>query len=97
MNLTNTTDPLEVSAQVAYKTETAPEMLYYQVRRYPSIFFFSYFKYFCISFLAQNTTTEVNQTGDGFFPSIFNDDDLQLMDMAMTDSKPSAFILEPQN
>lgn len=35
---------------------------------------------------SQNNTGEVNQTGDGFFPSIFNEDDLQLMDMAITDS-----------
>ncbi|EFX79025.1 hypothetical protein DAPPUDRAFT_245487 [Daphnia pulex] len=34
----------------------------------------------------QNNTGDVNQTGDGFFPSIFNEDDLQLMDMAMTDN-----------
>ena len=34
----------------------------------------------------QPNANEVNQTGDGFFPSIFNEDDLQLMDMAITDS-----------
>lgn len=37
-------------------------------------------------YFQQNNTAEVNQTGDGFFPSIFNEDDLQLMDMAITDS-----------
>ena len=33
MNLTNSTDPLETSGQVTYKTESAPDMqqLYYQV------------------------------------------------------------------
>lgn len=39
-----------------------------------------------LNFILQNNTAEVNQTGDGFFPSIFNEDDLQLMDMAITDS-----------
>jgi len=32
MNLTNTTENLEPAGQVAYKTETASEMLYYQVK-----------------------------------------------------------------
>lgn len=38
-------------------------------------------------FSAQNNNSEVNQNGDGFFPSIFNEDDLNLMDMAITDCK----------
>lgn len=34
----------------------------------------------------QNTTSELNQT-DGFLSSILNDEDLQLMDMAMNEGK----------
>lgn len=33
----------------------------------------------------QNTSSELNQTNDGFLNSLLNDEDLQLMDMA--DSK----------
>ncbi|EFX86500.1 hypothetical protein DAPPUDRAFT_307821 [Daphnia pulex] len=44
----------------------------------------------------QNNTGEVNQTGDGFFPSIFNEDDLQLMDMAITDTMYTPRLLDNQ-
>lgn len=74
MNLTNSTDTLEPTGQVPYKTETTADMhLYYQ-----------------------NNTGEVNQTGDGFFPSIFNEDDLQLMDMAITDTMYPPRLLDNQ-
>lgn len=33
------------------------------------------------------TTDSINQTTDGFLSSLLNDDDLHLMDMAMSDSK----------
>lgn len=33
----------------------------------------------------QNGTTEMNHTTDGFLSSILNDEDLQLMDMAMNE------------
>ncbi|XP_057375216.1 segmentation protein cap'n'collar-like isoform X2 [Daphnia carinata] len=74
MNLTNSTDTLEPTGQVPYKTETTADMhLYYQ-----------------------NNAGEVNQTGDGFFPSIFNEDDLQLMDMAITDTMYPPRLLDNQ-
>lgn len=38
-------------------------------------------------FLLQNSTSEMNQTTDGLLSSILNDEDLQLMDMAMTEGK----------
>jgi len=44
----------------------------------------------------QNNASEVNQTGDGFFPSIFNEDDLQLMDMAITDTMYTPRMLDSQ-
>ncbi|CAG2055453.1 unnamed protein product [Timema podura] len=34
----------------------------------------------------QNSTPEINQTTDGFLSSILNDEDLQLMDMAMNEA-----------
>ncbi|CAH1399432.1 unnamed protein product [Nezara viridula] len=33
----------------------------------------------------QNGTSEINHNSDGFLSSILNDDDLQLMDMAMNE------------
>lgn len=42
------------------------------------------FVYLLFSFL-QNTSSDMNHTTDGFINSIFNDEDLHLMDM--TDSK----------
>lgn len=40
---------------------------------------------FIILSLLQNTSSDMNHTTDGFINSIFNDEDLHLMDM--TDSK----------
>lgn len=39
----------------------------------------------------QNGTSEMNHTTDGFLSSILNDEDLQLMDMAMNEgnSRPA--------
>lgn len=86
MNLTNSTEVLETPAQVPYKTESNADMhLYYQVLN-PIQFFHQNISISFVFHTQNNTAVEVNQTGDGFFPSIFNEDDLQLMDMAITDS-----------
>nr|CAD7453821.1 unnamed protein product [Timema tahoe] len=42
----------------------------------------------------QNSTPEINQTTDGFLSSILNDEDLQLMDMAMNEGEYIFNILE---
>ena len=47
------------------------------------------FIYIILKFL-QNGTGELNQTTDGFFSSILNDEDLQLVEM-MGDSKYTPF------
>jgi nuclear factor erythroid 2 len=39
---------------------------------------------------SQNSTSEMNQTTEGFLSSILNDEDLQLMDMAMNEGKFSS-------
>lgn len=36
---------------------------------------------------SQNSTSEMNQTTEGFLSSILNDEDLQLMDMAMNEGE----------
>nr|CAD7427887.1 unnamed protein product [Timema monikensis] len=40
----------------------------------------------------QNSTPEINQTTDGFLSSILNDEDLQLMDMAMNEDECQPFL-----
>lgn len=64
-------------------------MMYYSVRatlfdlptHHDSKYFFSYF-------LAQQTNpSELNHTNDGFLNSILNDDDLQMVDMAINEGE----------
>ncbi|XP_063231809.1 segmentation protein cap'n'collar isoform X3 [Bacillus rossius redtenbacheri] len=45
----------------------------------------------------QNSTTEMNQTTDGFLSSILNDEDLQLMDMAMNEGMYTMRMLDGNN
>ncbi|KAL0269433.1 UNVERIFIED_CONTAM: hypothetical protein PYX00_007168 [Menopon gallinae] len=45
----------------------------------------------------QNSTSEMNQTTEGFLSSILNDEDLQLMDMAMTEGMYPMRMLESNN
>ncbi|KAJ9582429.1 hypothetical protein L9F63_003227, partial [Diploptera punctata] len=45
----------------------------------------------------QNSTSEMNQTTDGFLSSILNDEDLQLMDMAMNEGMYTMRLLDSNN
>lgn len=50
------------------------------------VIFFAVHKHFFFFPILQNNSSELNQT-DGFLSSILNDEDLQLMDMAMNEGK----------
>ncbi|XP_069679090.1 segmentation protein cap'n'collar isoform X2 [Periplaneta americana] len=45
----------------------------------------------------QNSTSEMNQTTEGFLSSILNDEDLQLMDMAMNEGMYTMRLLDSNN
>lgn len=86
MHLTNSTSETD-AGNTTYKMEH--DMMYYSVW---AICFFSIYRrviiFYFVFFNAQQTNpSDLNHTNDGFLNSILNDEDLQLMDMAVNEGK----------
>lgn len=86
MHLTNSTSETD-AGNSTYKMEH--DMMYYSVSL---IFNFSACRRQLTNFWSRQTNpSELNHTNDGFLNSILNDEDLQLMDMAVNEGKSKLF------